>query len=124
MKTGLGYDKSMEELLKASRELSIHQQVAYHTLVMVHKIKINQKPEYLDRRLELSSLEDDMLGPRRQQKKIYVKQTLNISRAGFVYRGALLWNQLSDELRTTQNLGKFKTKVKIWVEKNVAIKPG
>ena len=124
MKTGLGYDKSTKELLAASRDMSIHQLTAYHTLVMVKKIKTNRKPEYLDRRLPFITFEEDAVRPRRQQNKIYVQQTLNISRAGFIYRGSLLWNQLPDQLRCASNLGTFKTKVRIWVEQNVAIKPG
>jgi hypothetical protein len=124
MKTGLGYDKSTKELLAASRDMSKHQLTAYHTLVMVNKIKTNRKPEYLDRRVPFITFEEDGVGPRRQQNKIYVKQSLNISRAGFIYRGSLLWNQLPDQLRCTSNLGIFKTEVRIWVEENVAIKPG
>ena len=124
MKTGMGYEKSTKELLAASREMSIHQLTAYHTLVMVKKIKSNRKPEYLDRRLPFITFEEDVVGPRRQQNKIFVRQSLNISRAGFIYRGSLLWNQLSDQLRCTSNLGIFKTQVRVWVEQNVAIKPG
>ena len=124
MKTGLGFDISTKELLEASKELSIHQLIAYHTLVMVKKIKSSKKPRYLDRRLPFTTLEDNIAGPRRQLNKIHVRQSLSISRAGFVYRGALLWNSLPDQLRTMENLGGFKSVVKTWVERSVAIKPG
>ena len=124
MKTGLGFDISTKELLEASKELSIHQLIAYHTLVMVKKIKSSKKPRYLDRRLPFTTLEDNIAGPRRQLNKIHVRQSLSISRAGFDYRGALLWNSLPDQLRTMENLGGFKSVVKTWVERSVAIKPG
>ena len=124
MKTQLGYDKSTKELLIASNELSIHQLTAYHTLVMVRKIKSNKKPRYLDRRLPFYTVEDNIVGPRRQLNKIHVNQSLNISRAGFVYRGALLWNNLPDQLRNMNQLGRFKTMVRLWVEQNLAMKPG
>ena len=124
MKTGLGYNVSTEDLLKASGELSIHQLIAYHTLLTVHKIKLSEKPQYLNQRLAFSSFEEYGVAPRRQANKIYIKQELSISRTGFIYRGGLLWNQLPEHLRTLRKTGGFKTGVKKWVQINVKVKPG
>ena len=113
MMTGLSKDTSTKDLMKASGELSIYQLIAYHTLLTVHKTKTSGKPEYLNRRLQFTQL-----------NKIYVKQNLNISRGGFVYRGGLLWNHLPEDLRYERKLGRFKARVKAWVKQNVKIKPG
>ena len=122
MKTGLGYDVSTEQLMKASKDLSVHQLTAYHTLVTVHKVKTSHKPKYLDDRLKYKQWNEDC--PQRQLHKIHIDQRLNLARAGFIYRGGHLWNQLPDELRTLSKTGQFKKRARCWVEQNVKIKPG
>ena len=126
MKTGLGYEVSSKSLLQADDDLSIHQLTAYHTLVTVHKIKVSQKPRYIDQRLPFRpSNDDDDEEPHRNSKKIYVgNQELNMSRAGFVYRGGHLWNQLPTTMRTLSTTVQFKQQVRGWVKQNVTIKPG
>ena len=126
MKTGLGYEVSSKSLLQADDDLSIHQLIAYHTLVTVHKIKGSQKPRYIDERLPFRpSNDDDDEEPHRNSKKIYVgNQELNMSRAGFVYRGGHLWNQLPTTMRTLSTTVQFKQQVRGWVKQNVTIKPG
>ena len=116
MMTGLSRDTSTKDLMKASGELSIHQLIAYHTLLTVHKIKTSGKPEYLYRRLQFTQVNENFVHPTRQLNKIYVKQNLNLSRGGFVYRGGLVWNQLPDNLRCERKLGRFKARVKAWVK--------
>ena len=110
--------------MKASGELSIHQLIAYHTPLTVHKIKTSGKPEYLYRRLQFTQVNENFVHPTRQLNKIYVKQNLNLSRGGFVYRGGLIWNHLPENLRCERKLGRFKARVKAWVKQNVKIKPG
>ena len=122
MKTGLGYDVSTEELMKKSKDLSVHQLTAYHTLVTVHKVKTSHKPKYLDERLKYKTWNED--GHQRQLHKIHIDQRLNLSRAGFIYRGGHLWNQLPDDLRALTRTGQFKKRARCWVEKNVKNKPG
>ena len=67
---------------------------------------------------------EDAEGHGRQVNKIYINQRLSIARGGFVYRGALLWNQLPERLRTLSNSKMFKKEARGWVEINVKIKPG
>ena len=98
MKTGLGYDISTEQLMQASKDLSVHQLTDYHTLVTVHKVKTRHKPKYLDDRLKYKQWNEDC--PQRQLHKIHIDQRLNLARAGFIYRGGHLWNQLPYGLRT------------------------
>ena len=123
MKTMLGRQTSTKKLLESSKELSVHQLVAYTTLVTVHKIKMNKKPTYLDTRLNMRPLEQDAIEPRRQVNKIEVRQNLTLSRAGFIYRGSLLWNQTSEAMRVNLNTVMYKREARKWVELNVSIKP-
>ena len=57
---------------------------------------------------------------RNVDRGVAVDQRLTISRAGFIYRGGLLWNQLSDIQRQERNTGKFKRDVRKWVELKVS----
>ena len=127
MKTGLGYEVSTQSLLQADDNLSIHQLTAYRTLVTLKKIKSSQKPSYINVRLPFRPIndDDDDDEPQRNSKKIYVDyQELNMSRAGFVYRGGHLWNQLPTTMRTLSTTVQFKQQVRGWVKQNVTIKPG
>ena len=48
---------------------------------------------------------------------------LDISRGGFIYRGAKLFNNLPRTLREEKRTEVFKTELKIWIRRNVSIKP-
>ena len=124
LKTGLANHISTSILLRTSRDLSVHQLTAYHTLTTVHKVKKSRKPEYLFQRLRGNQEAEDSVLARRQVNKIYVEQKLTIARAGFMYRGGLLWNQLPEWLRKEVNTDKFKRGTRKWVEMMVPIKPG
>jgi hypothetical protein len=49
--------------------------------------------------------------------------TLNISREGFVYRGAAIFNKLEENLRNQTKLQKFKDGVKEWVNTKITVRP-
>ena len=51
-----------------------------------------------------------------------VNNRLNLTRAGFIYRGTALFNQLPFSLRTCTRIKKFKEDTKTWVLLNVDIK--
>ena len=48
---------------------------------------------------------------------------LSQAKEGFVYRGALLFNRLSQEIRNETNINRFKRNVKTWVKENISVKP-
>jgi hypothetical protein len=60
----------------------------------------------------------------RNVNRVAVNQRITISMVGFIYRGGLLWNHLSDVQRQEMDTGKFKREVRKWVELKVSIKPG
>ena len=113
------FNMSTEELLKTSGRLSIHQLGAYHTVTMAKKIILSQKPIYLAAKLQPLPLREASL-----ESRINLEQfSLGISREGFVYRGAKLYNQLPLSLKLESNIKYLKKEAKEWIRKTVALKP-
>ena len=68
--------------------------------------------------------QDGVVFPYRQISTIApLNRTLNVSRAGFIYRGTALFNQLPLSLRTCTDTDKFKREAKEWTLVNVEMKP-
>ena len=100
------------DLLDATGDLSVHQLGAYHTLVTVFRIVTTGEPNYLAEKLSLRKPEEGRVFPYRKLHTIQVKCTLTVSRSGFVYRGAILWNCLPLEVETKTEA--FKSENKKW----------
>ena len=112
-----------KELLKITDELSVHQLIAYHTLLQVNKTIISKKPSYIYKKLKLRTPGENFIFPKRQTHTIMVNRKLNISRSSFIYRGANLFNRLPLNLRESQDEKYFKKEAKSWVRINIPIKP-
>ena len=111
-------------LLDAAQDLSVHQQGALHTVLLVFKLVTRKKPAYLARKFRLKLADAEHIFPNRQENTIQVKSSkLSISRSGFVYRGGKIWNQLPKSLRSEKKLSVFKRLVKKWVTENIPKKP-
>ena len=121
--TGARYDTSTSDLLNATGSLSVQQMVAYHTLVMVHKIVNTGLPCYLADRLQLRSAVGRELRGQGAGMILQSDPTLSVSRGGFVYRGSRLFNMLSWNLRTEISVKKFKPGARGWVKENINIRP-
>ena len=109
------------DLLHMTGSLSVHQLVAYQTIIMVRSIIENKKPKYIA----------DKLRPIQGKARLRTgtgnlnipQYKLSLSREGFVYRGAYIYNLLDETIKKEENLGKFKDNVKGWVKRNISIKP-
>ena len=117
-------NKNQLILLKYEYEYeAVHQLVAYHTLIQVHKIIISEKPRYLSNNMKIKCPQDGSVFPHRQSTTINVNnKNLSISRAGFVFRSAQLFNNLPQDIRNQSNHKLFKSEVKKWTKDNVSIK--
>ena len=94
-KTGnYGLNVPTSDLLEATKDLSVHQLAAYHTLVTVFRVVTTGQPEYLAEKLILRRPDQDRIFPSRQVNTIQTNCSLTISRSGFLYRGSKLWNLL------------------------------
>ena len=99
------------------------QMVAYHTLTMVHKVIQTGKPEYIANKLEVvygTELERKACGGTMIRVPRY---NLEVSRAGFIYRGANLFNSLTLSIRQKKKTLVFKGSAKEWVKENIGIRP-
>ena len=90
--------------------LSVHQLVAYHTLLQVYKIRSSKEPEYLYERL----------GKDNRNGHIIVTNTeLTLAKKSFTFRGAELWNSLPDQIRKNVKIGGFKKACRKWVKESI-----
>ena len=107
-------------LLDATGDLSVHQLGAYHTVVTAHRIIRTQTPQYLADKLALRKPTPCLA---RQLNTISVNCDLTISRSGFLYRAARLWNLLTPAMRNETKPEAFKTTVRKWIRENIQRKP-
>ena len=123
LKTGMNKHTPIVDLLKASGDMSVQQMTAYSTLMTVHKVVTTGSPGYLAQRLALRK-PDGGIFPNRQLNTIAVPNVrLTLSRGGFVYRGATLWNLLPANMRGEEKTQKFKLELRKWIRSNILHKP-
>ena len=121
--TGARVGTRTEDLLNETNTISVHQMIAFSTLLMVFKVLKSGKPTYIARKLGITREAGMAM---RGWDGLTVKVPnyyLDISRGGFIYRGAKLFNKLPRTLREEKRTEAFKTELKIWVRRNVSIKP-
>ena len=122
MMTGLSPDTPTTRLLHEANSLSVHQLTAFTTLLSAQKAMFNKNPKYLARKLNIQENTENNI-PLRNTNILRVRAELTLTRGGFFYRAALLWNLLPDDLRSRLPPDLFKKKVKIWVKENIRVKP-
>ena len=75
---------------KKSGHMSVHQLIAYHTLLTLFKAIRRQEPVYLANKFTVLRPDGNVVRARRGEHNIRVDYKLSIARGGFVYRGAQL----------------------------------
>ena len=88
--------------------LTVAQLAVYHTLVTVFKIRRNKEPEYLHAKLSQDNVRGHIIIP---------VTSLSLAKNSFCYRGGEPWNQLPQQLRSAENIGKFKKGLKEWTDR-------
>ena len=109
------------DLIRLTDTLSVHQMIAYQTAVLTHKIVLSGKPGYIA----------DKLKPRQANARLrggagiltIPHYKLSLSREGFIYRGAILFNKLDRNIREEKDTKQFKKNARDWVKNNISIKP-
>ena len=114
LQTGLPFDTLTSDLLKASGDLSVQQLTDYTSLLAAQKSIFHQQPVYLAEKLKIRN--QNTIGP--------IHYKLSVSRGGFFYRAASLFNNLPSNLRSPMNPVLFKRQLKPWIIRNIPIKPG
>ena len=123
LKLGLPQDTPLTTLLERSNDMSVMQLTAYHSLMMTHRVVTSGQPAYLAKKLELRTQGEGMF-PQRQANTIALPNVdLTLSRSGFCYRGAALWNSLPADMRMCTKTETFKRELKKWVQRNIGPRP-
>ena len=106
---------SCKDLVRMTGDMSIHQLMAYFTLLQMHKTVTTQKPSYLANKLVLRKpTVDERVFPHRQLNCINLDdRNMTISRSGFICRGAKIWKEKSNS---------FMSGVKHWIKEYVSVK--
>ena len=119
--TGTENHTPTAELLSLTDSMSVHQMIAYQTLVTTHKIVNSGKPTYIAQKMKTRVPSMKLRG--RLGSIQQAGCSLSITKEGFIYRGANLFNKISENLRNESEIKKFKSGAKTWVLKNIPIKP-
>jgi len=110
-----------EELLRQCGWLSVNQLGIYHSVLLVHKTKLSEKPLYLHKMHH----EEKYCRLTRQAKDEQIKLVGNprseVSRGSFRWRSASFYNMLPKQIRDMGNIESFKTALKLWIQKNIDI---
>ena len=123
LRSKMGRMTPTEDLLKACQELSVNQLAAYHTLLATHKVVRAGKPKALHEKLKINLPQDNQIVPQSHIGTISApKANLTLTRGGFCYRGAILWNKLPQNLRQIEKYTTLKPNLKTWVRSSIPAK--
>ena len=106
------YNTPTADLLEQTSSLSVHQMIAYQTADTTHKVVKSGKPSYIANKMRVRTM--DMNIRKGGSTLLRPRCKLDITREGFVYRGATIYNKLEESLRKESKLEKFKTGVREW----------
>ena len=128
----------IKTLLKTCGWMSVRQNMAYHSMFLLHKTIQNQAPEYLYKKVTAAGeftyktrqaascpaeFSFDVQHPTdsgklRQEPGSKMK---NISKQGWCWKSVGMYNTLPTDLRLEGKLKIFKKRLKKWVELNISI---
>ena len=95
--------------------LSVRHMLAYHYLILVFKVKQEEKLTYIYNKISTPFNVNTRLARRNGIKENW-KIKSKLGKQTFIPRATTEWNRLPPEIRTTTNLGKYEEKLKLWVK--------
>ena len=107
----------VKNLLKESKQLSVHQLVAYHTATQTYKVFKNEEPSYHHDRLFGNITYE---GTRSSTR---VDFDLSLGRKSFFYQASRIWNCIPQQIKTARTIEQFKRVLKPWITSNIMEKP-
>ena len=115
----MDYDTPTSTLLKEANELSVHQLIAYRTILTVHKTMQTKKPNYIFNKLKPNKQSRSL----RNDTNLNTKADLTVTRGGFIYRASKLYNMIPIHMKQLEKYNTFKSKIKTWIRQNIKIIP-
>ena len=97
--------------------LSVRQMIAYHSLILVFKVKQEEKPTYIYNKISTPFNVHTRLARSNGIKENW-KIKSKLGKQSFIPRATTEWNRLPPNIRTTTSIGKFKEKLKMWVKQH------
>ena len=97
--------------------LSVRQMIAFHSLVLVFKAKLEKKPAYLYNQVSATFNVNTRLAVNngiRETRRV----KSSIGRLSFLPRTISQWNSLPHTIRSISSLAQFKDRVKPWVKQH------
>ena len=87
-------------------------------MLTVYKTLTTRKPSYIHSRLKPNSGAN-----LRNGSNLNVHGEPTVTRGGFIYRGAKLFNMVPENIRSNPIAKSFKVQVKEWIKLNISIRP-
>ena len=117
--TGLDRESSIVDLHNESGQLSVQQQCAFFSILMVHKSILEKQPVYHSNRFVNS--QDHRITRRGEYRQVYYR--LLTTRCSFFYRGSKLYNLSPVDITKMDDMTSFKKGVKEWTQRNIPLIP-
>ena len=109
------YDVSSHVLLSELKWMSISQRYDYQLYLLLFKVFHNLLPDSLNM-FNFNVSAYNYPTTTRSILKVPHPHT-NLMKTSFYYKGSILWNKLTDDIRNIHNLNSFKTAVKYFIMK-------
>ena len=90
--------------------MTVAQLVFYHTMMAVYRIRMAGEPELLAKKLNRENFRGNLITP---------STRLNVVKNSFTFRGAMEWSTLPDSLRSLNNIGLFKKRLREYTKSNI-----
>ena len=116
--TKLGIYTSQKTLLLQCGWLSVRQLIQYHSLIMIFKVKLEQKPVFLQQHLSQRFNYRTRFAST-GSVVFNQKNSCDISKHSFLVRSTERWNSLPPHIKQAENLGAFKWKLRTWLKQHV-----
>ena len=95
----------------------------YHSTVLVHRVKLSRVPQYL---YDMYNFDERLIGTREAGLKLMrlsksKPPKTELAAKGFRWRSCQEYNMLPLEVRSSQNMDKFKKMAKAWIKDNIPL---
>ena len=111
MVTGSQQRANRADMFDKLKWLTVRQQVIYHTLITVFRVRTSGEPE---------NLSNILTNENRNMNIIIPQSNLTLYRKSFTYRGIQGWNKLPDDVKTIEKIGVFKKALRTWIFNEVS----
>ena len=123
VETSSRYDESVASLLVKTKQLSVHQKIAYYTLNQVYNISKHEAPAYHYRRLFGGGAALNINTRSTANFESRVEFVTSLARGSFFYQASRLWSSIPVQMKQAMTVQIFKKMARKWTEENILIRP-